>query len=114
MRNSYKLGDPVVFSVTKFSTDPGPCADDIHPVPYGETYHYQVDKFWLVGEILEDGQLLLLTRRGKRHTVAPDDPRLRPARWWERWLHRNRFPNLDQALAAQPDAAESPAASHSA
>lgn len=24
MRNSYKLGDPVVFSVTKFSTDPGP------------------------------------------------------------------------------------------
>lgn len=96
MRNSYRTGDPVVFSMTKFSTDPGPRAHDIRPAPYGETYHYQVDKFWLVGGVQDDGRLLLLTRRGKQHTIPPDDPRLRPARWWERWLYRERFPNPNQ------------------
>lgn len=114
MRSVYRSGDLVVFSVTKFSTDPGPRAHDIHPAPYGETYHYQVDKFWVVGDVLDDGKLLLLTRRGKRHTVTPDDPRLRLARWWERWLHRDRFPNFDQMLFSQQESTESHAATHSA
>jgi hypothetical protein len=96
MKNVYKPGDPVVFRITKQSTEPGPRAVDIHPAPSGETYSYQVDKFWTVKEIHPDGTLQLVTRRGKERQVSQDDLRLRRARWWERWLYRHRFPDLAQ------------------
>lgn len=96
MIKPYRVGDPVVFRVTKQSTDPGPRAVDIHPAPSGETYSYQVDKFWTVKQIQSDGKLNLITRRGKERTVSQDDLRLRHARWWEKWIYRQRFPNLSQ------------------
>lgn len=96
MSKAYIPGDPVIFRVTKQSTDPGPRAVDIHPAPSGETYSYQVDKFWTVKEIRQDGTLNLITRRGKERTVSKDDLRLRHARWWERWIYRQKFPKLSQ------------------
>lgn len=95
MRLEYQPGDFVVFVVSKVSTDPGPRAHDIHPAPFGETYQYVVDKYWTVRSVADDGTLELITRRGKVHNVRPNDPRLRPARLWERWMHRDRFPDLN-------------------
>lgn len=94
MQHSFRVGEPVVFVVSKTSLEPGPRAKHVHPAPAGETYSYQVEKFWTVSEVLADGHLVLVTRRGKHHSVDPGDPRLRPARWWERWLYRDRFPLL--------------------
>lgn len=96
MFTSFHIGDPVVFRMTKVSTEPGPRAHDVHPSPSGETYAYLVDKYWTVAEICDDGSALLVTRRGKQHRIALDDIRLRPARWWEKLFYRNRFPRLDQ------------------
>ena len=96
MRQVFKSGDPVIFRVTKQSTDPGPRALDVHPAPRGETYSYQVDKFWTVSSVDAQGLVLLVTRRGKQRSVSQDDVRLRHARWWERWFHASRFPKLHQ------------------
>jgi hypothetical protein len=96
MKNEYKPGDPVIFRVTKQSTDPGPRAVDVHPAPSGETYSSQVDKFWAVSDVLAGDAIALVTRRGKQRTVLVNDVRLRHARWWERWLYADRFPKLSQ------------------
>lgn len=101
MKNDYKPGDPVIFRVTKQSTDPGPRAVDVHPAQSGETYSYQVDKFWTVAEVT-NGQLQLVTRRGKQRSVSRDDLRLRHASWWERWIYGNRFPKLSQMSNLTP------------
>lgn len=96
MRLPYQPGDHVVFVVSKISTDPGPRAHDIHPAPYGDTYQYVVEKYWTVRRVTDDGKVELITRRGKVHPVRSDDPRLRPARWWERWFYSDRFPDLNR------------------
>jgi hypothetical protein len=75
---------------------PGPRAERIEAEPRGEYYHYVVDKFWIVQEAREDGTLILLTRRGKQHEVASDDPRLKRANWWKRFWWNQKFPKLDQ------------------
>jgi hypothetical protein len=95
----YKPGALVIYRVAKISTHPGPRAKDIAPAPKGETYSYEVDKFWVVAESGRDGKLRLRTRRGKEHVVDSRDPRLRPARWWERLMYRGRFPTLTPAKA---------------
>lgn len=61
----------------------------------GDTYQYVVDKYWVVQSLQDEG-LLLRTRTGKEHVVAADDPRLRLARWWERWLLADRFRDAEQ------------------
>jgi hypothetical protein len=38
--------------------------------------------------------VIVCTRRGKRLTLQDNDPALRRARWWERLLLWQRFPNL--------------------
>ena len=91
--SKYRAGDPVIYRKRKHSTSPGPRAQDVDPAPHGEEYTYCVDKFWVVRERLENGSLLLATRRGKEHVVSPDDPNLRHPHWWERWLYRDRFPS---------------------
>lgn len=96
MARLFHVGDPVIFRMTKFSTDPGPRAKEVQPARSGETYSYLVDKFWTVGQIAADGTLILVTRRGKQHRVTPDDLRLRPANWWERWMYAARFPKAEQ------------------
>ena len=94
MQHAFKVGEPVIFVVSKSSVDPGPRAKHVHPAPAGETYSYQVEKFWTVAEVRSDGHVLLVTRRGKQHDVDLSDPRLRGARWWEKWIYRERFPTL--------------------
>lgn len=70
-------------------------AVDVHPAQSGETYSYQVDKFWIVRDVRE-ATVLLVTRRGKERSVSRGDLRLRHARWWERWFYSDRFPKLSQ------------------
>ena len=113
MKNDYKPGDPVIFRVTKQSTDPGPRAVDVHPAQSGETYSYQVDKFWAVRDILSDDMVQLVTRRGKQRSVSKDDLRLRHARWWERWFYGDRFPKLVQLQASASTPASSTESSSS-
>jgi hypothetical protein len=91
----YAIGDQVIFRMLKRSAHPGPRAEKIEPEPRGEDYRYEVDKFWVVAEVRGDNQLLLRTRRGKEHVLRDDDPNLRRPNWFERWLYRGRFPNLD-------------------
>lgn len=95
--SEYRSGDLVVYTKTKYSTNPGPRARSVQPARQGDGYNYTVDKFWLVDEVLDDGQLQLRTRRGKTNTVAADDPNLRRASWWERLLYGGRFPRLQRA-----------------
>ena len=111
MKNDFKPGDPVIFRVTKQSTDPGPRALDVHPAQSGETYSYQVDKFWAVSDVVSEDTVQLVTRRGKQRSVAKDDLRLRHARWWERWFYGDRFPKLSQLTGLASAPAETPSAS---
>ena len=92
MRSSaLKPGDWVIYRVQKSSFSPGRRAQDVTPAAGGDAYTYIVEKYWIVENVLDDGQVRLRTRRGKEHVVALDDPRLRRARWWERWLLAARF-----------------------
>ena len=90
-----QVGDQVIYTVRKVSTHPGPRAHDIDPAPRGEQYVYLVDKLWVVAEVQADGRVVLITRRGKRHVVAVDDPALRRPTLWERFRYWARFPRAE-------------------
>lgn len=90
----FRVGDRVVFSMTKWSMHPGRRARDVRPEVYGDGYHYHVEKFWTVRDV-GSGDLVVVTRRGKLRTVRPNDPRLRLASLWERLLHGRRFPSQE-------------------
>lgn len=92
----FRPGDAVVYTKTKHSTNPGPRAHDIDPASRGEYYTYAVDKYWVVENVDANG-IQVRTRRGKCHTIRPDDPRLRPAKWWERLFLKGRFPSPTQS-----------------
>ena len=89
--NQFRPGDWVIYEKPKCGAHPSPRAKDVRPSTGGETYEYFVDKFWRVENVAGDGQLVVKTRSGKQHVIAVDDPRLRPARWWEIMLYRRRF-----------------------
>ena len=95
-KQTYQPGQPVVYRVLKHSQRPGPRAHDIFPAPMGETYRYQVDKFWVVEAVHDDSILVVRTRRGKVHQLHSADPNLRHATWWEVWWYSDRFPQLSQ------------------
>lgn len=101
--HSFGPGDRVIYRKLKASTKPGPRAVGITPAPRGETYTYEVDKFWTVAEQRSDGMLVLQTRTGKRHVVRSDDPHLRSPSWWERWRFASRFPELPNVQASDAD-----------
>jgi hypothetical protein len=105
---AFKVGDAVIFRVMKISNHPGPRAAHISPEPKGEQYQYEVDKYWMVAEIREAGEIVLQTRRGKRHTVHVENPRLRRATFLERLFYRNRFP--DRLVPDSTDPVTSPSA----
>jgi hypothetical protein len=86
-------GDRVVYRKQKSSVSPGPRAKAVFASPKGEAYHYVVDKYWIVHQVFEDGSVEVRTRQGKVHRIDADDPRLRPATWWEKLLYSNRFPS---------------------
>ena len=98
MSPSFKPGDRVVYRKSKYSVCPGPHARDIQPTPRGDYYSYHVDKYWTVIAVQPDHMVVVCTRRGKQLTLPLDDPALRRARWWERFLFRNRFPTPMVAL----------------
>jgi hypothetical protein len=105
MQTRFNVGDRVVFTSDKHTTKPGPRAKNVTANAHGETYDYQVDKYWLVAEVLSDGQIVLLTRRGKRHVLPISDPRLRKANLWERLFKSKRFPseaNMSTSTSNQP------------
>lgn len=88
----FKTGTPVIYRKDKCSSRPGRRARAVAPTR-GDTYTYYVNKFWLVERNLNENELVVRTRRGKRHIVKADNPSLRKANFWERLLFRNRFPN---------------------
>ena|SRR5688572_16309746 len=88
----YKTGDRVVYLAIKHSAHPGRRAEQVQPEPHGEGYSYGVKKYWLVARTEAGGTVTVITRRGKERTLPADDPRLRPARWWESLFFGERFP----------------------
>ena len=94
MTAHFQPGDLVVYRKPKCSVHPGPHAKGIWPTPHGDAYCYWVEKLWRVVAVQADHQLVVCTRRGKRHTLREDDPALRRAHWWERLLLGYRFPAL--------------------
>ena len=92
MPAGFQRGDAVVYRKQKSSARPGPNARDIQPALHGDSYSYSVDKFWRVIRILDNNTLVVLTRKGKQHTIVVSDPNLRQAHWWERLLFWHRFP----------------------
>jgi hypothetical protein len=96
----YRPGDKIVFSMEKVGTHPTLRAKRLMPSAHGEMYSYEVEKHWIVAEVRPDGHLVAQTRRGKRHVIAPDSPRLRLAHWWELWRHAHLFPSLERPASA--------------
>jgi hypothetical protein len=92
MSAHFRPGDVVVYRKQKSSLHPGPHARDIQPAANGDSYYYSVEKFWRVVVVQPDDTLIVRTRKGKQHTIAANDPNLRPTHWWERLLLRHRFP----------------------
>lgn len=87
----FMTGDRVIYRSRKCTTRPGRRAQHIHPAENGDYYDYFVEKYWLVARV-SDSRLELVTRRGKKRVVDQDDPALRRATLWERWVYRRRFP----------------------
>ena len=98
----FQPGDLVVYKKAKYSEHPGPRAKEVRAAARGDTYSYFVDKFWVVAEVRERGELSVRTRRGKEHVIKADDPHLRHARWWERLFWRNQFPTVADSQWSQP------------
>lgn len=96
MRQHFQPGDYVIYRKSKHSTQPGPRATNVQPSRRGDTYIYNVDKFWIVEEVQDDGTVVASTRRGKRNIIKPDDPSLKRANLLERFLYRSRFAALDE------------------
>ena len=94
MSADFRPGDCVIYRKQKYSVHPGPHARGIDPAPCGDYYSYQVDKFWTVVAVQPDRKIVVRTRRGKQLTLQADDPALRRAAWWERFLFRRRFPQI--------------------
>jgi len=106
VKPAFKPGDLVIYRMTKHSECPGPRAKSISPSPHGDEYKYLVDKFWIVDQLLEDGQIQLRTRRGKSRIMRQDDQNLRPAAWWELILYHRQFPQRDVATTSRQEVSE--------
>lgn len=96
IRPNYMPGDWVVYRKSKIGPQPGPRAQQVHPSPKGEQYSYVVEKYWIVDQVLANGQLLLRTRRGRAHLIDSADPSLRHAGFLRRWMHRDRYMIIEQ------------------
>lgn len=90
-KRHFKPGDRVIVNRKKHNTRPARRAHNVLPAANGDDYTYYVEKFWVVTDVLPDGQLMLQTPRGRKHLIDSDDPNLRPASWLEKVLYRHRF-----------------------
>lgn len=87
--SKWGVGDRVVYHKPKHSDRPSPRAKQIHPARYGESYQYVIDKYWIVINVDEELQKLVVkTRRGKKHVLDMSDKHMRKAYIWE-W---HKFP----------------------
>ncbi|MGA3171823.1 MAG: hypothetical protein ABSE62_12520 [Chthoniobacteraceae bacterium] len=91
-RGRLEPGDFLIYRKSKVSPRPGPRARNVQAAENGDDYYYEVDKFWIVSDVLNDGRLVAQTRTGKRVYLTPEDERLRKAHWFERVRYRRRFP----------------------
>ncbi len=91
--SKYKVGELVVYLTEKYSAHPSHRAQLLQPTPKGEFYSYEIIKYWKVVEI-NDGKVVIVTRRGKTRIVEATDENLRHAYWWERWFFSSRFPKV--------------------
>lgn len=91
MDPQFKVNDWVVCTRQKHGMSPGPRAKNITPSPHGDLYSYEVDKYWIVREVLPE-TLLVETRTGKVREIPKNDRRLRHPTWWERLFYADRFP----------------------
>lgn len=90
----WSAGDWAIYIKQKQSAAPGPRARDVMPATHGETYSYLVEKCWVVLEVLDSGELKLITRRGKIHTISPNDPALRKPTLWQKLTLASRFRSI--------------------
>jgi hypothetical protein len=88
----FQPGDFLVYRKAKVSPRPGPRARNIQPSEQGDDYYYEVEKYWRLADVLDDGQLVAVTRTGKRVELSREDENLRKARLLERMIYRRRFP----------------------
>jgi hypothetical protein len=93
----WEPGDFLIYRKAKVSNHPGPRARNVQPSDKGDDYYYEVDKYWSLADVLEDGRLVAVTRRGKQVYLTPEDEKLRKARLLERLIHRRRFPSVAEA-----------------
>lgn len=97
-KSIFQAGDWVIYRKTKFSSLPGPRARNVAASENGESYAYNVDKYWVVTEVLPDGAVRVLTRRRKQLEFLIHDPNLRRASWWERLRYRRRFEEVVESV----------------
>ncbi len=96
-----QVGNLVVFAKEKVSETPGKRASEVVPLRKSDCYCYVVEKYWTVEEVHEDRTATLVTRRGKRHRISLEDPKLRKATFWERWFLSDRFPVLGRLACGE-------------
>ena len=90
----FRIGDPIIYVVTKSSANPGSRAERVRPQIGGDLCSYTIEKYWRVTGETAEGELIAKTRTGKEHVLKQNDPKLRRPSWWKRILHRSRFPAL--------------------
>jgi hypothetical protein len=93
-KDQIEPGDFLIYRKPKASPRPGPRARNVQASENGDDYYYEVDKFWMVSDVLDDGRLVAVTRTGKRVYVTPADERVRKAGWLDRLRYGQRFPAL--------------------
>jgi len=93
-RDQLEPGDFLIYRKSKASPRPGPRARNVRASENGDDYYYEVDKFWTVADVLEDGRLMVVTRTGKQVCLRPKDDRLRKAGLLDRMRYRSRFPSV--------------------
>ena len=94
MRNELEPGDFLIYRKSKVSPRPGPRARNVQAAENGDDYYYEVDKFWTVADVLDDGRLVAVTRTGKQVYLTPNDENLRKPGLLERMRYRRRFPTV--------------------
>ena len=91
-------GDPLIYRKDKVSIHtPGVRARNVWAAENGDHYFYEVDKFWAVSDVLDDGRLVAVTRTGKTHCLEAGDRNVRKPGLVERLRYRSRFPHIDLA-----------------
>ncbi len=93
-RGELEPGDFLIYRKSKASPRPGPRARNVQAAENGDDYYYEVDKFWTLADVLDDGRLVARTRTGKQVYLTPEDERLRKAGILERMRFRRRFPSV--------------------